>query len=82
MDFGHFSGVGDDGIPAVHWVIDQWNKRSSPSREILVDLAHELDGVLADRGSGMDTVNVHTITSCINALRAAARPLQGTDNDH
>lgn len=27
IDFGHWVGVDDNGIPAVHWVIEQWNKR-------------------------------------------------------
>jgi hypothetical protein len=28
IDFGHWCGV-QDGIPAVHWVIKQWNKRTT-----------------------------------------------------
>jgi hypothetical protein len=27
VDFGHWCGIGDDGKPAVHWVIENWNKR-------------------------------------------------------
>jgi len=27
IDFGHWSGI-ENGIPAVHWVIKQWNKRT------------------------------------------------------
>lgn len=27
VDFGHFDGV-QNGIPSVHWVIQQWNKRT------------------------------------------------------
>lgn len=27
VDFGHWCGV-ENGIPAVHWVIKQWNKRA------------------------------------------------------
>ena len=27
IDFGHWLGVDGNGIPAVHWVIEQWNKR-------------------------------------------------------
>lgn len=26
VDFGHWCGV-ENGIPAIHWVIEQWNKR-------------------------------------------------------
>ena len=26
IDFGHWVGV-EDGVPAYHWVIEQWNKR-------------------------------------------------------
>ena len=26
VDWGHFCGE-ENGIPAVHWVIEQWNKR-------------------------------------------------------
>lgn len=26
MDFGHWCGI-ENGIPAVHWVIKQWNTR-------------------------------------------------------
>ncbi len=29
VDFGHHCGV-ENGIPAVHWVIKQWNKRIIP----------------------------------------------------
>lgn len=28
MDFGHWDGT-SNGVPAVHWVIIQWNKRTS-----------------------------------------------------
>lgn len=31
VDFGHFDGE-QDGIPAVHWVIEQWNKRTPNSK--------------------------------------------------
>ena len=27
VDFGHWVGTTDDGIPAVHFVVEQWNKR-------------------------------------------------------
>ena len=27
IDFGHWCGFNDKGIPAVHHVIEQWNKR-------------------------------------------------------
>lgn len=27
VDFGHWTGEDDDGVPAVHYVIEQWNKR-------------------------------------------------------
>jgi hypothetical protein len=27
VDFGAWDGIGKNGIPAVHWVIEQWNKR-------------------------------------------------------
>lgn len=27
IDFGHWTGTNDDGTPAVHYVIEQWNKR-------------------------------------------------------
>lgn len=29
VDFGHWTGTNDDGVPAVHYVIEQWNKRSN-----------------------------------------------------
>ena len=28
IDFGHWCGETDDGIPAEHFVIEQWNKRT------------------------------------------------------
>ena len=28
IDFGHWCGI-ENGIPAVHWVIKQWNRRHS-----------------------------------------------------
>jgi len=28
IDFGHWYGI-ENGIPAVHWVIKQWNRRHS-----------------------------------------------------
>ncbi len=27
IDFGHWTGETDDGVPAIHFVIEQWNKR-------------------------------------------------------
>lgn len=27
IDFGHWTGTNNDGTPAVHYVIEQWNKR-------------------------------------------------------
>lgn len=30
VDFGHWTGTNDDGVPAVHYVIEQWNKREKP----------------------------------------------------
>ncbi len=27
IDFGHWCGTTDDGVPAEHFVIEQWNKR-------------------------------------------------------
>lgn len=27
VDFGHWCGEDDKGVPAVHFVIEQWNKR-------------------------------------------------------
>ncbi len=32
MDFGHWSGHDDDGIPAEHYVVEQWNKRIQPPK--------------------------------------------------
>lgn len=28
VDFGHWTGEDDNGVPAVHFVIEQWNKRA------------------------------------------------------
>ena len=27
MDFGHWCGETDEGVPAEHFVVEQWNKR-------------------------------------------------------
>ncbi|MCP4986105.1 MAG: hypothetical protein GY928_08575, partial [Colwellia sp.] len=32
MDFGHWCGHDDDGIPAEHYVVEQWNKRIQPPK--------------------------------------------------
>lgn len=31
VDFGHWTGYDDDGVPAVHFVVEAWNKRVTVS---------------------------------------------------
>lgn len=33
IDFGHWTGEDDNGVPAIHFVIEQWNKRASDEPE-------------------------------------------------
>lgn len=33
IDFGHWCGVNSRGIPAEHYVIEQWNKRTETTKE-------------------------------------------------
>jgi hypothetical protein len=47
IDFGHWCGENDKGVPAEHFVIEQWNKRKSIDQ----DESSKLCGPIEERQS-------------------------------